>query len=48
MQSVARLTHEPEIPGSICHILSFFLPLFQEGQLSATGEGMCTKYWLTA
>ena len=30
------------------HILSFFLPLFQEGQLSVTGESMCTKYWLTA
>ena len=24
------------------------LPLFQEGQLSVTGESMCTKYWLTA
>ena len=21
---------------------------FQEGQLSVTGESMCTKYWLTA
>ena len=30
------------------HILSFLLPLIQEGQLSVTGEGMCTKYWLTA
>ena len=29
-------------------ILSFLLPLIQEGQLSATGESMCTKYWLTA
>ena len=29
------------------HILSFLLPLFQEGQLSVTGESMCTKYWLT-
>ena len=27
------------------HIL---LPLFQEGQLSVTGESMCTKYLLTA
>ena len=26
------------------HILSFLLPLFQEGQLSVTGESMCTKY----
>ena len=30
------------------HILSFLLPLFQEGQLSVTGESKCTKYWLTA
>ena len=30
------------------NILSFLLPLFQEGQLSGTGESMCTKYWLTA
>ena len=30
------------------HILSFFRPLIQEGQLSVTGESVCTKYWLTA
>ena len=30
------------------NILSFLLPLIQEGQLSDTGESMCTKYWLTA
>ena len=30
------------------NILSFLLPLFQEGQLSVTGESMCTKYWFTA
>ena len=30
------------------NILSFLLPLFQEGQLSVTGESVCTKYWLTA
>ena len=30
------------------NILSFLLPLLQEGQLSVTGESMCTKYWLTA
>ena len=30
------------------NILSFLLPLFQDGQLSVTGESMCTKYWLTA
>ena len=29
------------------NILSFLLPLIQEGQLSVTGESMCTKYWLT-
>ena len=31
------------------YILSFLLPLIQEGQLSVTGESlsMCTKYWLT-
>ena len=28
------------------HILSFLLPLIQEGQLSVTGESMCMKYWL--
>ena len=26
------------------NILSFLLPLFQEGQLQVTGESMCTKY----
>ena len=30
------------------NIRSFLLLLFQEGQLSVTGESMCTKYWLTA
>ena len=30
------------------NILSSHLPLFQEGQLSVTGESMWTKYWLTA
>ena len=29
-------------------LVSFLLLLFQEGQLSVTGESMCTKYWLTA
>ena len=29
-------------------ILLFLLPLFQEGQLSVTGESKCMKYWLTA
>ena len=26
----------------------FLLSLIQEGQLSVTGESMCTKYWLTS
>ena len=30
------------------NVLSFLLPLFQEGQLSVSGESMCSKYWLTA
>ena len=30
------------------NILSFLLPLFQEGQLSVSGESMCKKYRLTA
>ena len=30
------------------HILSFRLPLIQEGQYSVTSESMCTKYWFTA
>ena len=30
------------------HILSFLLPLIQEGLLSVTGESLCTKYWLNA
>ena len=30
------------------HMLSFLLPLVQEGQLSVTGESTCTEYWLTA
>ena len=30
------------------HILSFLLPLIQEGQLSVTDKCICTKYWLTA
>ena len=29
------------------NILSFLLPLFQEGQRSITGESMCTKYCQT-
>ena len=47
-QSVACLTQEPKVEIRSGHILSFLLPLIQEGQLSVTGESMCTKYWLTA
>ena len=46
-QSVGHLSRNSEVLGSTwCgHILSFLLPLIQEGQLSVTGESMCTKYW---
>ena len=37
----------PGIDTRSGNILSFLLPLFQEGQLSVTGESMRTKYWLT-
>ena len=46
-QSVGHLTRESEVLGSIPG-LSFLLPLIQEGQLSVTGDSVCTKYWLTA
>ena len=36
----------PEFNTRSGHILSFLLPLVQEGQLSVTGESMCTMYWL--
>ena len=42
-QSVGSLTHKSEVLGS-GHILSFFLPLIQEGHFSVTVESMCTKY----
>ena len=38
----------PEFDTRSGQILSFLLSLIQEGQLSVTGENMCTKYWLTA
>ena len=49
-QSVGHLTRKSGFLGSIPGLAtySFLLPLFQEGQLSVTGESMCTKYWLTA
>ena len=37
----------PRFDTLSAHILSFLLLLIQEGQLSVTGESMCTKYWLT-
>ncbi|MEW8547159.1 MAG: hypothetical protein AB2693_26910, partial [Candidatus Thiodiazotropha sp.] len=33
------------IAHSLSHMLSFLLPLIQEGQLSVTGESRCTLYW---
>ena len=48
-QSVGHLARKSGVLGSIPgHILSFLRPLIKEGQLSVTGESMCTKYWLTA
>ena len=50
-QSVGHLTRKSGVLGSIPGLATYFgflLPLFQEGQLSVTGESMCTKYWLTA
>ena len=48
-QLVGHLTRKSGVPGSIPGLATYFLlPLFQEGQLSVTGESMCTKYWLTA
>ena len=43
-QSVGHLTCKSEVLGSIPGLAR---PLIQEGQLSVTGESMCTKYWLT-
>ena len=43
-----RVHSYAKVFSSLRAILSFLLPLFQEGQLSVTGESMCTKYWLTA
>ena len=40
-QSVGHLTRTSVVLGSIPDL--FLLPLIQEGQLSVTGESMCTK-----
>ena len=45
--SDSRARH-PGYDNRSSHIFSFLLPLIQEGQLSVTGESVCTKYWLTA
>ena len=37
-----------EIYHDIISTVILPLPLIQEGQLSVSGESMCTKYWLTA
>ena len=49
-QAVGHLTRVrgPGFDTRSGHILSFLLPLIQEGQLPVIGESMCTKYWLTA
>ena len=48
-QSVGHLTvRGPRFDTPSGYILSFLLPLIQEGHLSVTGESMCTKHWLNA
>ena len=50
-QSVGHLTRMSGVLGSIPGLATYFrfsFRFFQEGQLSVTGESMCTKYWLTA
>ena len=38
----------PRFDTCFGHLISFLLPLIQEGQLSVAGESLCMKYWLTA
>ena len=49
-QSVGHWTRKSGVLGSIPSLATYFRfsSLFQEGQLSVTGESMCMKYWLTA
>ena len=50
-QSVGHLTRKSGVLGSIPGLATYFcfsFRFFQEGQLSVTGESMCTKSWLTA
>ena len=44
-QSVGHLTRKSGVLGSIPGLATYFR--FSLGQLSVTGESMCTKYWLT-
>ena len=44
-QLVGHLVRGPGFDTRSGHMLSFLFPLIQEGQLSVTGESMCTKYW---
>ena len=37
-----------EIYHEIIYTIILPLSLIQEGQMSVSGESMCTKYWLTA
>ena len=37
-----------EIYHEIISMVILLLPLIQEGQMSVSGESVCTKYWLTA
>ena len=48
LSAVDRAPDDPGFDTRSGNTLSFLLPLIQEGQLSVTGESMCTKYWLTA
>ena len=41
-------TYIVEIYHEIISMVILPLPLIQEGQMSVSGESMCTKYWLTA
>ena len=49
-QSAGHLTRKSGVLGSIPGLATYFRFSFRfhEGQLSVTGESMCTKYWLTA
>ena len=52
-KSVVRVTDSPDMTLDVYRGLKTTIqqqqqPPIQEGQLSVTGESMCTKYWLTA